>query len=145
MADPRQAVSLEGVGYEAETFAHDNTIVYDRDEENGSAQVGLAVTAEGSQTVSLVGDGENVLGKLIKVEPDGFCVVQTGGIMTLPGGSGASLTEGHKIVGDLGASSAEGYIRVVASGTAAELAVARGQILDSSVATAVVVRLESAT
>lgn len=145
MADPRAAVSYEGIGYEAETFEHDNTIVYDSTQENGSEQVGLAVTLEGSQTVSLVGDGENVLGRLVKVEQDGFCVVQTGGFMELPGGSGASLTEGKKIVGDLGAASAEGYIREVNTATAAELGVARGQIVDSSDATAVVVRLESAT
>jgi hypothetical protein len=141
MADPRAAVSHEGIGYEAETFPHDNTIVYDADEANGSAQVGLAVTMEGSETVSLVGDGENVLGKLINVDSDGFCVVQTKGNMTLPGGSGATLTEGSKIVGDLGAASAEGYIRIAASGTATELVVARGIILDSSDATAVVVKM----
>lgn len=144
MADPRNAVSLEGIGYEAETFAHDNTIVYSATEENGSAQVGLAVTHEGSQTVSLAGDGENIAGKLIKVESDGFCVVQTGGYMTLPGGTSATLTEGLPIVGDL-LVSAEGYIRVAAAGTAADLLAARGQIMDSSDAENVVVRLESAT
>lgn len=143
MADPREAVRLTGIGYEAETFAHDATIVYDITEVGGSEQVGLAVTHEGSQTVSLVGDGENVAGKLVKVEPGGFCVVQTGGIMELPGGDSATLTEGSKIVGDLGAAAAEGYIRVVAASDA-ELAVARGQILDSSDPTAVVVRLETA-
>ena len=141
MADPRAAVSHEGIGYQAETWPHDNTIVYSADEENGSAQVGLAVTLEGSETVSLVGDGENVLGKLISVDSDGFCVVQQGGNMTLPGGSGATLTEGAKIVGDLGAASAEGYIRIAASGAATELVVARGVILDSSDPTAVMVRL----
>lgn len=145
MADPRAAVSLEGVGYEAETFAHDNTIVYSATQLNGSAQVGLAVTREGSQTVSLVGDGENVAGKLIKVESDGFCVVQTGGHVTLPGGEGATLTEGRPIVGDLGVGAVEGYIRIAASGTAAELLVARGTIDNSLDPTAVVVRLESAT
>ena len=145
MSDPRNAVSFEGIGFEAETFVHDATIVYNSALAGGSAQVGLAVTNEGSQTVSLVGDGENILGKLIKVEQDGKCVVQTGGFVTLPGGDGATLTEGTKIVGDLGVGSAEGYIRSVATATAAELGVARGQIIDSSTATAVVVRLESAT
>lgn len=141
MADVRAVANLVGVGYDAMTFAHDNTIVYDATKQSGSAQVGLAVTAEGSETVSLVGDGENVLGRLVKVESDGFCVVQVGGNVELPGGNGATLTEGSKIVGALNASSAEGYIRIAASGTAAELVRARGMILDSSDATAVLVKL----
>jgi hypothetical protein len=143
MADPREVVSHVGIGFFAETFLHDDTIVYSTDEEGGSEQVGLAVTIESSNTVSLVGDGENVAGKLIKVEPGGVCVVQTGGTVELPGGDGATLTPGTQIVGDLGAASAEGYIRSAASATAAELIVARGQIIDATTATAVVVRLES--
>lgn len=140
MADPRAAVN-NIAKYRAQTYAHDATIVYNAALAGGSAQVGLAVTQEGSETVSLVGDGEQVEGKLIKVESDGFCVVQVEGEMTLPGGSGATLTEGASIVGDLGASSAEGYIRIAASGTAAELVVARGTIVNSATTTAVVVRL----
>ena len=140
MANPRNAVNQLSA-YRAKTYAHDNTIVYDATEVGGSAQVGLAVTQEGSETVSLVGDGEQVEGKLIKVESDGFCVVQIEGEMTLPGGDGATLTEGASIVGDLGTGSAEGYIRAVATGTAAELGRTRGTIVDSSTATAVVVRL----
>lgn len=141
MADPRASANLVGIGYEAETFAHDNTIVYSATVAGGAAQVGLAVTLESNSTVSLVGDGENVLGKLIKVESDGFCVVQTGGIMTLPGGDSATLTAGLKIVGDLGAAAAEGYIQAVST----QDTVSRGTIIDSSTATAVVVRLETAS
>lgn len=141
MADPRESVSLEGIGYEALTYGHDNTIVYDKDEVGGSAQVGLAVTVESAGIVSLVGDGEAVEGRLIKVEPGGIAVVQVHGHMELPGGSGASLTLGKAIVGDLGAASAEGYIREVATATAAELGVMRGVIKDPSVTTAVVVEL----
>lgn len=137
MADPRAAVNHEGIGYQAETWPHDNTIVYNNDYAGGSQQVGLAVTLEGSETVSLVGDGENVLGKLISVDSDGFCVVQFAGNMTLPGGSGATLTEGLKIVGDLGTASAEGYIQAVST----QDTVSRGMILDSSDATAVMVKL----
>lgn len=141
MADPRATVDFEGIGYEAQTYLHDNTIVYSATVANGSSQVGLAVTIESANTVTLVGDGEGVLGKLIKVESDGFCVVQTGGHMTLPGGDGATLGVQKKIVGDLGAASAEGYIREVATGTAAELGVARGYIIDAGTTTAVVVKL----
>lgn len=143
MADPREATSLVGVGYIAYTYPHDNTIVYDATKAGGSAQVGLAVTLEANNAVSLVGDGEQVEGKLVKVEPGGFCVVQTGGVVELPGGNGATLTAGAKIVGALNASSAEGYIKAAASGTAAHHVVSRGTIIDSSTATAVVVRLES--
>lgn len=137
MADPRLSANLVGIGYQAVTIAHDDTIVYDATKAGGAAQVGLAVTIESSGTVSLVGDGENVFGKLIKVESDGFCVVQTGGYMTLPGGDGATLTAGLKIVGDLGAANAEGYIQAVST----QHTVSRGMIIDSSTATAVVVSL----
>jgi len=140
MADPRSAVDFKGIGYEAQTFLHDNTIVYSATVTNGSVSVGLAVTIETAETVTLVGDGEGVLGKLIKVESDGFCVVQTGGYMTLPGGTAATLSVQKKIVGDL-LVSAEGYIREVATATAAELGVARGFIVDAGTTTAVVVKL----
>lgn len=139
MADPRAAVNQISK-YRAKTYAHDNTIVYDATKVGGSSQVGLAVTLEGVEVVSLVGDGEEVEGKLIQVMSDGFCVVQVEGEMTLPGGTSATLTEGSKIVGDL-LISAEGYIQSAAAGTAAHHVVSRGTIIDSSVATAVVVRL----
>lgn len=142
MADPRNAVSHVGIGYVADTYPHDDTIVYDATEVGGSEQVGLAVTLESNNSISLVGDGEMVLGKLVKVEPGGFAVVQVGGQMTLPAGAGATLTAGKKIVGDLGAASAEGYIREVATATAAELGVCRGYVIDSSTATDTVVFLE---
>ncbi len=118
----------------------DSTITFDEDEEGGSAQVGLAVGLTAAGLVELVGDGEEVIGKLIKVEGDGAATVQIGGFMTLPGGTGASLTAGKKIVGDL-LVAAEGYIREVATGTAAELGVARGFIKDPADTDAVVVYL----
>lgn len=137
MADARENVSFEGIGYRAVTLKHDDTIVYDATKEGGSAQVGLAVTLESANTVSLAGDGEQVEGKLVKVEPGGVCVVQNGGYMTLPGGTAATLTVGKKIVGDL-LVAAEGYIREVNT----EDAVSRGTIVDATDATAVVVRLD---
>ena len=144
MADPREAISFVGIGYDAETYAHDDTIVYDATEEGGSEQVGLAVTIESDDTVSLVGDGELVIGKLVKVEPGGFCVVQTGGHMTLPGGDGATLTVGAKIVGDLGVGSAEGYVQAAVAATAAHHVVSRGQIINNDDTANVVVRLDTA-
>jgi len=141
MADPRNAVAFEGIGYSAQTFwIDDSTITYSATATNGSAGVGLAVAFSASETVELAGDGEEIVGKLISVESDNKAVVQTGGYMTLPAGTGATLTPGKKIVGDL-LVSAEGYIREVATATAAELGVARGMIVDAGTTTAVVVKL----
>lgn len=140
MADPRAANSfnLGPHDHQVATFVHDSTIVYDADEEGGSAQVGLAVSIESSNVVTLAGSGENVLGKLLSVDADGFCSVQHSGFMTLPGGASATLTAGLKIVGDLGGGgSDEGYIQAVST----EDTVSRGMIIDSSTATAVVVLL----
>ena len=141
MADPRADIEFDGIKAEFVTFAiDDSTITYSATAVGGSAQVGLAVAFSASGTVELAGDGEEIVGKLVSVEKDGFCTVQTAGYMTLPAGTSASLTPGKKIVGDL-LVSAEGYIREVATGTAAELGVARGMIVDASVTTAVRVRL----
>lgn len=142
MADPRETTNRIGAGYFAETFPHDDTIVYDDEVAGGSAQVGLAVRIESNNLVTLVGDGEMVLGKLVKVEPGAMCVVQTGGVMTLPGGEAATLTAGLKIIGDLGPAAAEGYIQVASS--AAHALLARGIIENSADPTEVEVRLESA-
>jgi hypothetical protein len=142
MTDPRADVDFEGIGYRAETFKiDDSTITYDEDYANGSAQVNLGVTLSTDETIELIGDGEGLLGKLIKVESDNMAVVQTRGYCTLPGGDGATLTLGEKIVGDLGAAGAEGYIRAVNTATAAELGHARGRIINNDTPTAVVVDL----
>lgn len=141
MADPRNTVDFVGIDYSAQTFIIDNsTITYSATATNGSSQVGLAVALSAANTIELAGDGEEILGKLISVDSDNKAVVQTGGYMELPAGTGASLTVGKKIVGDL-LVSAEGYIREVATGTAAELGVARGMIIDAGTTTAVVVKL----
>lgn len=140
MADPRAAVGFEGIGALNVTYAHGAAIVYSATAVNGSVSVGLAVSLEDDFTVTLAGDGEAIEGKLIKVEDDGFCVVQVSGYMTLPAGTSATLTNGAKIVGDL-LVAAEGYIRAAASGTAAELILARGRIIDNTTTTAVVVHL----
>jgi hypothetical protein len=145
MANPRNTVAYEDikpngasdVGYIVDA----STITYSATALNGSAQVGLAVTFSGNNTIALTADGDFVLGKLMSVESDGKARVQELGHMTLPGGSGATLTRGKSIVGALGASSAKGYIREVATGTAAELGKARGFIHDAADTTAVGVAL----
>lgn len=133
MADPREAVAFDDIDFRSVSYNHDDTIVYDPLVAGGSAQVGLAVTLESDKTVSLVGDGESVEGRLIKVEPGGIAVVQNKGYMKLKRGTSATLTAGKKIVGDL-LTAAEGYIREVATATAAELGVARGRVIDASAA-----------
>ncbi len=139
MSDPRATVVLDDVGeFEAYTFLIDNsTITYSSSQVNGSASVGLAVKLSAAKTVALAGDGDAVIGKLIQVFADNTATVQVGDILVLPAGNGASLTLGKKIVGALNASSAAGYIREVATGTAAELGKARGAILDAGTTTAV--------
>ena len=143
MSDPRAAVSNVGTNYRALTFAiDDSTITYSATVAGGSSQVGLAVTLSDDDTVKLTEDGEYVLGKLIAAYPDNFATVQVGGVCELPGGDGATLTLGEKIVGALGAANAKGYIRAVATGTAAELGHARGAIHNNNTTTAVVVDLD---
>lgn len=119
------------------------SITYDRTYEGNSPEFGRACAMSAASEVNLCADAEAVIGKLLKVEKDPtytyVCTVQVAGFMTLPGGTGATLTRGKKIVGALGAASAKGYIREVATGTAAELGVARGFIVDASDTAAVVV------
>lgn len=134
-------MNLPGIGYQAQTFLIDNsTITYSASTANGSASVGLAVTLSADKTAALAADGEYILGKLIQVEPDLTAVVQTGGYCTLPGGTGASLTRGKAVVGDL-LVAAKGYIREVDTATAAELGRQRGAIIENGTTTAVVVKL----
>lgn len=144
MADPRNAVDFQGIGILTATFIIDNsTITYDATKANGAAttMIGKAVTLSADGTVALAADGEFVLGKLMLVEADNKATVQVGGFCDLPGGNGASLTRGKAIVGALNASSAKGYIREVATGTAAELGRQRGCIITNGTTTAVMVQL----
>lgn len=141
MSDPRKTVLNDGVEGPNRTRKIDNsTITYDKTKAGGSAQVGLAVTLSADDTVALAADGDAVLGELLLVEADNFCTVRENGPVKLPAGTGASLTLGKKIVGAL-LSSAKGYIREVATGTAAELGKARGYITNNDDTAAVVVEL----
>lgn len=141
MADPRKTTDNEGIGFRAQTFKYDNSIVFDRTKKGCSAQAEaeLAVTMTGDEQVGLVGDAERVTGKLLSADSDGFCTVQIEGGCTLKGGTGAALTNGKRIVGALLAG-AKGYIRDAAA-TAAEDAVAGHEIQNDAVSTAVKVML----
>lgn len=146
MAAGRTEIDFAGIGYRSVTYKIDaSTITFDATKANGigkAAGTGDAVMLSAAGTIALTSDAAAVLGKLLKVESDGKATVQEQGYMQLPGGSGATLTVGTKIVGDLGAAAERGFIRSVAAATLAEVAVAKGEIVDASVATAVWVKLD---
>jgi hypothetical protein len=145
VANPRKTPSRLGNRATRDTFIADGvTITFDRTLAGGAATTMLnkAVSLSADGTVQLASDGEAIIGKLILVEADLRCSVQDHGICELPGGTGATLTRGAAIVGALGAASAKGYIRIAASGTAAELILCRGRILANGTTTAVEVDLD---
>jgi hypothetical protein len=142
MANPRKKILHEGVNQLFETFLIDNsTITYDATKDGGSSQVGLAVTFSANDTVALTQDSDFVLGKLMVVESDGTCTVQTKGGCTLPAGNAATVTAGSTVVGALGAASAKGFVRNTNSAVAAELMKQNGRIYDASTTTALDIML----
>lgn len=135
MASVRDIVSFQDLYIETATFKSNGDFSYSNSAPGGTTAAGLAVKLTSDQTVGLTTDASMVLGKLLFMHDTGtFCTVQTGGYCFLPVGNGASVTAGKKIVGALGAASAKGYVREVAAATLAEVAVARGVIVDSSTA-----------
>lgn len=132
MADPRNTVGFEGADLGTLTFIPDGvTIVFDATLGGGAAAatIGKAVSFSAGATVQLASDAEAVVGKLILVESDLKCTVQVDGCTTLPGGNGATLTAGTKIVGALGAASAKGFVR---NAVASESPKQNGMILDAT-------------
>lgn len=132
MPNPRKFADRTDNYLPEQTYVIDGvTITYDGAQPNGAAatMIGKAVSLSADGTVQLAADADAVLGKLLRVEPDGMCVVRERGHVTLPGGNGATLTRGVAIVGALGAASARGYIRIAASATAAEIVKQRGTIV----------------
>lgn len=127
MANPRNIVLFQGIAYDAQTFHIDaDTITFDREVENGSEQVGLAVTLSADATVAVAGAGDLVLGKLLKVESDDKANVQTGGYVSFA--SSGAIAAGDRIVGAAGG--------LVAAGAG------RGIVVDASDTENVWVRLE---
>lgn len=133
MADPRRTLEQDGTNIRTQNFTADAvTVVYASGSTSGATAVGLAMALTTAGKVETAGDGEEVVGKLLRVEPDNVAVVQIGGVMTLPAGTGATLTYGAPVVGRLGTSGAEGYIGAAVATTAAEANIARGQIVAAS-------------
>lgn len=143
----RNDCSFEGVGTEYATFKYDGSIVYDQTKIGGSVSVGLAVKMTGQKQVGLTTDACVVKGKIIKVEPDGFCNIAYEGHESLPYGTGIVAGNwGKKFVGALDGGGNGGYIRPAAAVAGAfaqaglqEVANATGSIIDDSDITAVVV------
>jgi hypothetical protein len=149
MANPRLAVDFEGIDGHYTGYVIDaSTITFSATAARGSAVVDRAVSLSGAGIVKLAADGERVIGRLDRVENDGICTVQDGGHTTLPGGTGATLTNGTAFVGALNGGN-PGYIRSAAATGAAYAEAAAddqanansNQIIDSATATAVKVRL----
>lgn len=134
MANPRAEIAYDGFLEELGglTFEiDDNTITYAAAQSGGSAAVGKAVTLSADKTVELAGDAEDVLGKLKLVESDGYATVQVAGYVKFTKGTNAAGDMlGTKIVGDVDGSENEGFVRAVDSSVAAELAVARGIVVN---------------
>lgn len=127
----RHDVDFEGVDPVVLTFKYDGTITFDATLEGRSAQAGRAVSLTGQRTVGLAGANAPIKGKLLLVSDDGFCSVQIGGGCSLPGGTGAALTPGRKIVGaQLGG--VDGYIKEADPATLAQVAAARHEIVDAT-------------
>lgn len=144
MPNPRSIISFEDLDVRYRTFDIDNsTITYDATKTFGSDQAGkkLAVTLSGNGIVALAADGDAIIGRLEKVEPDNRCTVAVLGCLGFKKGNAATVTRGTAIVGALGPSSAKGYVRSVNTATAAELGKCRGQIYDIADDNNVVVEL----
>jgi hypothetical protein len=144
MADPRLVTNRIGAEPKRpHTFKADGSgdIVYDSTQIGGSAVVGRAVMLSGNGVIRLTADATRVLGKLVKVEPDGFCHVEVDGAVDLP--SNGTTTANTAIVGALGPSSVRGYIRSAVAATASDVAVQRGLVIDATTASAVEVYLSA--
>lgn len=145
MATGRNQVDYTGIGYAAIAQKIDGvTIVSDRLAVNGAAatMIGKAVSRSTDDTVQLASDGEHIVGKLILVESDGFCTVQTEGYADFQLGASATVTKGHPIVGALGAASAKGFIRnAVAAGDEAGLLGAH-RVVNSAATPTIIVHLD---
>jgi hypothetical protein len=143
MANPRAVVDYEGTGFRALTFVGDGSVPYSATAANGSLHVGKAMQMTGQNTAGLTTDGSEVLGRLERVHADGMVVVQTEGGCTLPGGEAAALTAGLAIVGAAyPTAGGGGGGGIKAAAAAADALIGRGTILDSTVTTAVKVRLD---
>lgn len=97
------------------TFQGDgDTIKYDATKPNRSDAVGKAFKLNANGIGELVGDGDEIEGKVISVDDDHkFTAAYMFGGLRLPLGNNATVARGDKIVGALGASNAKGHVKAV--------------------------------
>ncbi len=138
----RSQVAYDDIRYDAITMKIDNvTITHDVTKANGIGVIagsGPAVSLSADDTVQLAADAQAIFGKLLKVEPDGFATIQRWGFVTLP--SSGTITRGTRIVGAL-STALRGFVRSAVAATAAEVAVARGDVVNIADTANVVVDL----
>lgn len=92
-------------GQVIETFKHNNTISYSKDQVGGSVHAlgNYAVKATGNGEVGLVGAGEAILGELMEVSRDGYCSVTVEGQgLQFKMGAASGVTVGNRIAGATG-------------------------------------------
>ena len=108
------------------TFQGDgDTIQYDITKPNRSEAVGKAFKINDDGKGELVGDGDEINGKVIAVDDDHkFTAAYMFGGLTLPLGNGATVTRGDKVVGALGASNAKGHVKAATAPEALDAIVA---------------------
>lgn len=132
MANPRSKVLFNQIDPDRTTYVADGvTIVADKTQPGGSAQVGKAVmlVGPGAGVIALTNDGAFVLGTLEAVDPDGKCVVQTGDYIQVP--AAASMSVGQRMVGALSGGN-RGYVRAAVAATLADVAMQRGAVVDAT-------------
>ena len=95
------------------TFQGDGTTIkYDITKPNRSDAVGKAFKINSDGKGELVGDGDEIEGKVISVDDDHkFTGAYMFGGLRLPLGNGVTVKRGDKVVGALGASSAKGHVK----------------------------------
>lgn len=97
------------------TFQGDgDTIKYDITKPNRSDAVGKAFKINADGKGELVGDGDEIDGKVIAVDDDHkFTAAYMFGGLRLPLGNNATVARGDKVVGALGASNAKGHVKAL--------------------------------
>ena len=95
------------------TFQGDgDTIKYDITKPNRSDAVGKAFKINADGEGELVGNNDEIDGKVIAVDDDHkFTAAYMFGGLTLPLGTSATVARGDKVVGALGAESAKGHVK----------------------------------
>lgn len=99
------------------TFQGDgDTIQYDKTKDNRSDAVGKAFKLNADGKGELVGDGDEIDGKVIAVDDDHkFTAAYMFGGLRLPLGNGETVTRGDKVVGALGPNRAKGHVKAVSA------------------------------